>query len=307
MTPTWATSCKCPAGLPRKFAQHENAAAFVIFFIGAGAATSDLTGPFQSPQTAPILEWGAAISAFQAEGGVNKGGRGTSIWEPFAKLPFRVLDGSNADVTSNFYEKYREDVGIMKQLGLQNFRFSVAWPRIYPQGSGQVNHEGLAFYHDLLDALIEAGITPHVTLYHWDLPQALQDKYGGWTNTSAIVRDFVNYVGTVVESFGDKVQYYATINEPSTICALGHGLGILAPGIVGKYYRCVYSVLRAHAAAVKRIRALNPRAKTGLVMAHDWPEPYSNSQADREAAERYFDFQVGIYADPIFKGDYPSR
>eukprot|EP00884_Botryococcus_braunii_P004003 jgi/Botrbrau1/13603/Bobra.0069s0001.2 len=213
MTPTWATSCKCPAGLPRKFAQHENAAAFVIFFIGAGAATSDLTGPFQSPQTAPILEWGAAISAFQAEGGVNKGGRGTSIWEPFAKLPFRVLDGSNADVTSNFYEKYREDVGIMKQLGLQNFRFSVAWPRIYPQGSGQVNHEGLAFYHDLLDALIEAGITPHVTLYHWDLPQALQDKYGGWTNTSAIVRDFVNYVGTVVESFGDKVQYYATIND----------------------------------------------------------------------------------------------
>eukprot|EP00884_Botryococcus_braunii_P016734 jgi/Botrbrau1/3744/Bobra.0363s0023.1 len=194
---------------------------------------------------APPFEWGVATAAYQVEGATSEDGRGQSIWDTFASQG-HIARGETGAVGDDMYHKYPVDIALMKQLGIKNLRLSLAWPRIYPQGSGTVNQAGLSFYNKLIDSLLAANIEPYVTLYHWDLPQTLQDRYGGWAG-DGIVDDFANYAATVFTSLGEKVRYYTTFNEPWSFCFLGYGSGSHAPGVSGQAWSCVYHVLAAHA------------------------------------------------------------
>lgn len=205
----------------------------------------------------------------------------------------------------------------MKSLGVASFRFSLSWPRIVPDGSGSVNEKGLQFYSDVVDALLAAGIDPHVTLYHWDLPQALQDAYGGWMDARS-VDDFARYAAAVFARLGDRVTSWSTFNEPYTFAFCGHELGIHAPGRCSDRARCAagdsavepwvvsHHVLLAHAAAVKHFRRLVPTGRISININAEWAEPLTDAPEDAAAASRYLDSQLGLYGDPLWFGDYPE-
>lgn len=206
--------------------------------------------------------WGTATSAYQIEGAVNEGGRGPSIWDRFTHMPGTIEDGSTGDVADDHYHRYKDDVGLMKALGTQAYRFSIAWPRIFPEGSGAPNGKGLDFYHRLVDELLAKGIAPYATLYHWDLPQALQDRFGGWQSRDT-AKAFADYAGFVTEHLSDRVKHFFTINECSRLVALGHGLGIDAPGLKlsqGGQNQVRHHVALGHGLAVQAIRS---RARRG--------------------------------------------
>eukprot|EP00884_Botryococcus_braunii_P017272 jgi/Botrbrau1/4228/Bobra.0044s0024.1 len=248
----------------------------------------------------PPFQWGVATSAYQVEGAAYEGGRAASIWDTFS---------GNAGANGvDFYGKFLDDIETMKKLGVKNFRMSLSWPRILPQGTGEVNQEGIDFYNKVFDALLDAGITPWVTLYHWDLPQALQDKYGGWTN-SQIVDDFANYAEVAFKNFGGKVNHWITLNEPRSFCWLGYGIGVHAPGIQdnggSSGWLCSYNALAAHAAAVEKFRQ-TASGRIGIALDSEWIVPASSSTEDQAAAQRYLDFNLGLYADPIYFGDFPA-
>ena len=173
------------------------------------------------------FNWGSATASYQIEGGFNDGGRTPSIWDTFSKTPGKVVNGDTGDVACDHYHRYPEDIKIMKDLGIQSYRFSLAWPRIIPNGTGETNKHGIDFYDRLIDGLLEAGIQPTATLYHWDLPQTLQDK-GGWANRD-IVQQFADYATVAAEKFGDRVANWITINEPWCVTWLGHFVGVHAP------------------------------------------------------------------------------
>ncbi|BDA42217.1 beta-glucosidase 34 [Coccomyxa sp. Obi] len=210
-------------------------------------------------------------------------------------------------VADDFYHLYPIDIAAMQLLGVKHFRFSISWSRIIPDGDGAVNQKGLDFYARLLDALHAADIEPLVCLYHWDLPQALQSKFGGWPSDE-IVPVFANYAKVVFEALGDKAQYWSTFNEPSTFCFLGYGSGVHAPFIknLTQAWTCVYNVLRSHAAAVKEFRVAVPGGKMSMSLVCEWAQPLTNSTADAGAAQRRMEFQMGSFAEPIYKGDFPE-
>ncbi|DBA77308.1 TPA: hypothetical protein ACH3X2_000830 [Trebouxia sp. C0005] len=263
------------------------------------------------------LFWGVASSAYQFEGAVDANGRGPTIWDTFSHTPGRIADGSTADIADDFYDQYLDDINLMQANGIKNFRFSIAWSRIYPTGTGQVNQAGLAFYSNLTDALLAANIQPFVTLFHWDLPQSLQDSYGGFLGQQ-LVTDFANYASTVVAALGNRVTYWTTFNEPNSICSLGFGSGGMAPGRCSdrsicadgdsdsEPYICAHTLLAAHGAAVSKMRAAAPEAKISINWSADWVVPYTNSTDDTAAAQRHVDFTLGLYADPVYLGDYPQ-
>ena len=172
--------------------------------------------------------WGAATAAYQIEGAVRDGGRGVSIWDTFSHLPGTIAGGATGDVACGHFHRYPADIALMREIGLKGYRFSIAWPRIFPSGSGRPNREGLDFYRRLIDDLHAAGITPYVTLYHWDLPEPLQDR-GGWTNRDT-VRRFGEYAHTIATSLGAGIHHWLTINEPWVAAFLGHLTGEHAPG-----------------------------------------------------------------------------
>ena len=174
--------------------------------------------------------WGTATSAYQIEGAVNEDGRGPSIWDRFAHIPGKIADHSNADVANDHYHRYKDDVQLIKALGAKAYRFSIAWPRVFPEGTGTPNPKGLDFYNRLLDELLANGIEPFATLYHWDLPQALQDRFGGWMSRDT-AKAFADYAGYVAERMSDRVKTFFTINECSRLVHLGYGAGIDAPGL----------------------------------------------------------------------------
>ncbi len=180
--------------------------------------------------------WGAATAAFQIEGATTEDGRGETIWDRFAAMPGNILTGETGDPACDSYHHSAEDVALMQQLGLNAYRFSIAWARIIPDGSGAVNSAGLAYYERLVDALLAAGITPFVTLYHWDLPQALQDQ-GGWANR-ATIDAFLRYVEVVTERLGDRVKHWMTFNEPWCVSILSNLIGEHAPGLKDARSRC---------------------------------------------------------------------
>jgi beta-glucosidase len=250
--------------------------------------------------------WGVATSAHQIEGAFREGGRGESIWDRFAATPGTIEDGSDASMACDHYHRWREDIDLMRWLGVGAYRFSIAWPRIVPDGSGPVNEAGLDFYDALVDALFEAGIQPFVTLYHWDLPQALQDR-GGW-GARETAEAFTRYAATVAGRLGDRVKNWITHNEPWCIATLGHEEGEHAPGHrdPAESLRVAHHVLLSHGWALEAIRKEVPDAQAGIVLNLVPVWPLRMNEADIEAARR-FDGQFNRwYLDPLFRGGYPA-
>jgi len=254
--------------------------------------------------------WGAATASYQIEGAAREGGRGPSTWDAFAGIPGRVLDGHNGDVACDHYHRVEEDVTLMQRMGIGCYRFSIAWPRIIPQGKGDVNEEGIAFYDRLIDELIGKGIEPWATLFHWDLPLALQIEEDGLLN-ARIVDRFADYARVCFERFGDRVKRWITLNEPWCSAMLGHGNGMHAPGRKSESepYVAAHNLLLAHAQIVDLYRKEFQGPQEGLIGITnncDWREPLTDSREDRAAAQRGLEFFLGWFADPVYLGKYPD-
>jgi beta-glucosidase len=249
--------------------------------------------------------WGAATAAYQVEGAVRADGRGESIWDRFAATPGKVRNGESGEVECDFYRRYPEDIALMRELGLGAFRFSIAWPRVLPEGRGRVNQAGLDFYDRLVDALLAAGIRPFVTLYHWDLPQVLEDA-GGWP-VRATAHAFVDYVEAVANRLGDRVMDWTTHNEPFCSSWLGYGHGVHAPGrsSAADALAAAHHVLLSHGWGVEVLRRQCPHAEVGIVL-DSWPaHPASDDDADREAAQIADGIRNRWFFDPVLRGRYP--
>ncbi|MBL7775869.1 MAG: beta-glucosidase [Saprospiraceae bacterium] len=254
--------------------------------------------------------WGGATSAYQIEGGWNADGKGPSIWDVFCMIPGKVHRGDSGQIACDHYHRLEEDVELMRQIGLQAYRFSIAWPRILPAGRGAVNPAGIAFYNRLIDSLLEAGIEPWVTLYHWDLPAALEFELGGWLGPE-ISDAFADYADVCFQHFGDRVKNWITLNEPWVTAILGYGLGVFAPGRVSDSapYLAGHHLLQAHGKAVRRYREkyqAQQGGQIGITNNCDWREPRTNNPADQQAAERALEFFLAWMADPIYRGEYPE-
>lgn len=251
---------------------------------------------------------GAATSSYQIEGAVHDDGRGPSIWDTFSHAPGRVWNGDTGDVAVDHYHRMEQDVALMADLGLHSYRFSVAWPRIVPDGDGRVEPRGLAFYRRLVDTLAQAGIEPVVTLYHWDLPQALQDR-GGWVNRDT-VDAFTRYAGIVHEELGDAVSLWTTLNEPWCSAFLGYGSGHHAPGITDprSAFRAAHHLLLAHGDALAHMRAQGGEGhRYGFVPNLYGVVPASEDPADRAAADTVDALQNRLWLDATLLGRYPER
>jgi beta-glucosidase len=250
--------------------------------------------------------WGSATASYQIEGAYDEDGRGMSIWDTFSRIPGKVKNGDNGDIACDSYHRYEEDIAIIKELGVSSYRFSIAWPRIVPDGDGAINRLGIAYYHTFIDKLIEAGIEPYLTLYHWDLPQALQDK-GGWANR-ATIDAFVRYSEILFNEFHGKVKYWFTINEPWCASFLGHTIGEHAPGSKDLQLGVdtAHHLLVAHGKTVKAFRSLGYDGQIGYAPNISWKEPYSTKQEDVDAAWRERAYFVEWFMDPVFKGAYPQ-
>lgn len=250
--------------------------------------------------------WGAATSSYQIEGATTEDGRGATIWDVFCDTPGKVVNNENGDVAIDHYHRYASDVAYMAELGLQAYRFSIAWSRIFPEGTGRVEPRGLAFYDRLVDELLKYDITPFVTLYHWDLPQALQDK-GGWENRD-ITQAFADYADTVSRRLGDRVKHFITHNEPWCISFLSHALGIHAPGKTDWKTALLVShhVLVSHGMAMDVLRANVPDGKHGITLNFTPATPVTLSDADRRAARLVDGFNNRWFLDPVLRGTYPA-
>lgn len=250
--------------------------------------------------------WGVATSAYQVEGAVAEDGRGPSIWDTFTHTAGRIAGGANGDVACDHYHRWREDIAIMRSLGVNAYRFSIAWPRVVPDGSGPANTPGLAFYDRLVDALLEAGIAPYPTLYHWDLPQALQDR-GGWAARET-AEHFAAYAGHVAKNLGDRVGEWTTLNEPRVSAWLGYLQGVHPPAITDlrAAVHASYHLLLGHGLAAQAIRARSSSARVGLVNALTACEPASGSDADAGAAVRYDGHANRWWLDPLFGRGFPA-
>lgn len=250
--------------------------------------------------------WGVATSAFQIEGAVAEDGRGASIWDTFCRRPGAIARGEDATIACDHYHRYREDAALMAALGVDAYRFSVAWPRIQPDGRGAPNQAGLDFYRRLLDALMEQGIAPTLTLYHWDLPQALQDR-GGWHARDTAAR-FADYAGLVARQFGDRVPCWITLNETFEHAVLGHALGVHAPGETHglAIFDVVHHLLLAHGLAVRALRAgLPTTARIGIAQSMQGARPAGRRLRDRFAAWLLDTVHGDMHLDPLLRGRYP--
>ncbi|GAB7335005.1 hypothetical protein MBLNU13_g06869t2 [Cladosporium sp. NU13] len=263
------------------------------------------------------FQWGFATAAYQIEGGVDEGGRGPCIWDAFFHTDPPPYGSVNGDVACDHYHRFEEDLDLLQRYGAKAYRFSLAWSRIIPIGgrNDPINEEGVAFYDKLIDGLLARGITPWITLYHWDLPQGLHERYGGWLNVEEIQQDFERYARVCFERFGDRVKNWITLNEPWIISIHGYGIGIDAPGrsstnkacsvgdsatepwIVGK------SLIMSHARAVRLYKQEFKASQGGQIGASlngDYYEPWDPEEPkDHEAAERRMEFHIGWFADPM--------
>jgi beta-glucosidase len=249
--------------------------------------------------------WGAGTSAYQVEGAVTEGGRGASIWDTFSHEHGRVANDENADVTADHFHHVDEDIALMAEIGLQAYRFSIAWPRIQPSGRGAPNPAGIDFYDRLVDGLLKRAIQPCPTLYHWDLPQALEDA-GGWLSRDTVDR-FADYASICYEAFGDRVPTWFTVNEPWVAATLGYRLGIHAPGRqdLGLAVRASHHLLLGHGAAVRRFRESSRAGRIGIVLSISPTYPATDSEADRVAADGSDGYTNRWFLDPVLRGSYP--
>ncbi|CAN5361978.1 GH1 family beta-glucosidase [soil metagenome] len=252
------------------------------------------------------FQFGVATSAFQIEGAWDQDGKGPSIWDTFSQTPGKVHNDVPGNVAVDHYHRFPDDVRIMKDLGIDSYRFSLSWARLMPEGTGAVNQKGVDFYNRLLDELAEADIAPNVTLYHWDLPQALQDR-GGWPNRD-VADWFADYAALAFDRFGDRVDRWATLNEPIALW-VGYGMGVFAPGIAdpraGK--QAMHNAMLAHGRAVQQFRAAGSPGEIGLVLDIWQRHPATESEADRVIALRDEDDSFRFFLDAILAGGYSDR
>lgn len=251
--------------------------------------------------------WGVATASYQVEGAVDKDGRGISIWDTFSQTPGKITNGDTGNIACDQYHCYKEDVALMRELGVGAYRFSIAWPRIFPDGSGQQNPKGFDYYHRLIDELLSSEIKPVVTLYHWDLPQMLQDN-GGWTNRET-AKYFANYASTCFKELGDKVKMWITLNEPACSAFGGYESGDHAPGIKNgaSAFKAVHHLNIAHGLAVKSFRTIGKGGIIGAVHNPPFPIPATSTEADLLAVELKRDKFARIFLDPMFGKGYPKR
>ncbi|RDI96096.1 beta-glucosidase [Meiothermus sp. QL-1] len=253
----------------------------------------------------PEFRWGVATSAYQIEGAVREDGRGPSIWDTFAHAPGRIKTGENGDVACDFYHRYAEDIALIRSLNFQAHRFSLAWPRILPEGRGRVNPKGLDFYHRVIDRTLELGLEPWVTLYHWDLPQALEDQ-GGWTNR-AIVDWFAAYVEVCARAFGDRVRHWMVLNEPTVFTVLGYLQGKHAPGRRGlaNFLPAVHHAALAQAEGGRALRACVPGAVVGTTFSASYVQAAGPTWLSRMAAAHYDAVANRLFLEPALGLGYP--
>ena len=249
--------------------------------------------------------FGASTAAYQIEGAVDEDGRGRSVWDTFCEEPGRIVDGSSGAVACDHYHRHAEDVALMKGLGLDGYRFSIAWPRILPSGSGKVNPAGLGFYDRLVDELLDAGIAPMATLFHWDLPQSLEDE-GGWLNRQTAER-FGEYAALVGRHLGDRVAHWIPVNEPNVVAMLGYALGMHAPGrrLMFDALPAAHHLLLGHGLAVRALREAGARS-IGTATSHTPVWPATDSEEDKEAAGLYDAQWNRLFSDPVLRGTYPQ-
>ena len=263
--------------------------------------------------------WGVATAAYQIEGGWNEGGRGESIWDVFCHEPGKIKEGATGDVACDHYHLFRDDVKLMKELGIKAYRFSLSWSRIFPQGIGEVSEDGVRFYNELIDALLENGIEPYITLYHWDLPQALYQK-GGWMNSDC-VQWFAAYAAKVAELFSDRMRYFITFNEPQCFVGVAFVKGVHAPGLkigLRDAFQMAHNVLKAHGAAAKAMRGAAVRPiQIGYAPTCSAHYPATETAENIEAARQKFFacpgldapnvlWSVSWWSDPVIFGRYPE-
>lgn len=263
--------------------------------------------------------WGVATSSYQIEGALKEGGRGTGIWDVFSNIPGKIWGNCKADPACDFYHRYKEDIAIMKEMGIKGYRFSLSWPRILPDGIGRVNKEGIDFYNDVIDELIKNGIEPYITMYHWDFPQALQEK-GGWVNPES-VEWFGEFAKVVSEAFSDRVTCFITLNEPQCFSGISFLHGEHAPGIkleLKDQFLQVHNMLMAHGMAVRNLRKYAKRPiKVGYAPTCGMPYPATDKPEDIEAARQVmfscpsdlsnWTWSVSWFSDPVFLGKYPEE
>jgi len=254
----------------------------------------------------PGFAWGTATAAHQIEGAWNEDGKGASIWDRFSSNPDNIADRTTARVACDHYHRYRDDLDLMASLGLRHYRFSLAWPRILPDGTGAVNPAGLAFYDRLVDGMLERGIRPYATLFHWDLPVALQD-IGGWTNRRTIDA-FARYAEIAAQKLGDRVKDWMTHNEPWVVAFCGHLYGVHAPGLrdLRTTLATAHGILVSHGRAVAAVRAACPGARVGIVHNLEHVEPASDRVEDVAAAMRHDGAFNRWFLDPVFGRGYPG-
>ncbi|PSS08207.1 Beta-glucosidase [Actinidia chinensis var. chinensis] len=264
--------------------------------------------------------FGTATSAYQVEGMANKDGRGPSIWDVFIKTPGLEPNEASGNVAVDQYHRYKEDIDLMAKLNFDAYRFSISWSRIFPNGTGKVNKKGVAYYNRLINYMLKRGITPYANLNHYDLPQALEERYLGWLSHK-VVKDFADYADFCFEAFGDRVKNWMTFNEPRVVAALGYDNGFFAPGRCSKVfgnctagnsatepYIVAHNLILSHAAAVQRYREKyqeKQKGRIGILLDFVWYEPLTRSKADNYAAQRARDFHIGWFIHPIVYGEYP--
>jgi beta-glucosidase len=250
--------------------------------------------------------WGAATASYQIEGAANEDGRGESVWDRFCSVPGKVRNGDSGAIACDFYHRYREDIALMRELGLDAFRFSIAWPRILPEGRGKANRAGLDFYDRLVDELLGNGIAPFVTLFHWDTPQAIEEA-GGWPARET-VDAYCEYVEAVAERLGDRVGHWITHNEPWVVSWVGHGWGHHAPGRSSDAdaLATAHHLLLSHGRAVEILRNLSPESKVGITLNLDHAYAASDDPADLAAARWIDGLHNRWFLDPIVRGAYPE-
>lgn len=254
------------------------------------------------------FEFGTATASYQIEGAAREDGKGEDIWQRFSHIPGNITDGTNGDTACDFYHNYKEDIRLAKELGLEVFRFSVNWARIYPDGVGRINEAGIEFYRSVLRELKENGIKACLTIYHWDLPQKLQDK-GGWANRE-IVGWFTEYAKTLFSEYGDLVDYWITLNEPWCVSMLGYWTGEHAPGYhdYSMALEAVHNLLLSHGSAVKEFRKLGIKSEIGITLNMNLAYPSDKDDPkDVEAAKRIQLQQNNLFGDPVWKGCYPEE
>ena len=249
--------------------------------------------------------WGTATSAYQVEGAWNEDGKGESIWDNFTHKSGKIQNHETGDVACDHYHRYKEDIKIMRKLGVKSYRFSISWPRIFPNGVGKPNNKGLKFYRSLVNELLAANIQPVVTLYHWDLPQKLQEK-GGWLNGKT-VDAFVSYATFIFKELGNKISLWITINEPAVVAYEGYAFGKKAPGIKDMKIalQVAHNLLLSHGKAIQIYRKLGFKGKIGIALSNHEVFANSNSNEDQLAAQKQHELKNSWFLDPLFRGSYP--